>query len=130
MVAVIAMNRRLIRRLALALIAFLAFTQASVALAACTMDRGQMAQMGTAGDDCCGGTEVDAPALPLPNDCVAHCTSDLQLFGGPLALVAAPVTEPVLILPRLEPPGLRQARLEVPAAGVIPPRILQHSFLI
>jgi hypothetical protein len=119
------MNRRLVRRLALALIAVLAFAQASVALAACSMERGEMAQM-SSGADCCGGVEVKLSALP--NDCVAHCTSDLQLSGLPVVLVQAPAATQLFMLPRV--PDRIAARHEPPLRAAPPRRILLHSFLI
>src|SRR4051812_10170272 len=73
------MTLRLIRRVAIALLAFYAFGQASVALAACGMDRGSMAQAmtmpaGDACDDCATPVGDSVSAL-----CVAHCTADLQI---------------------------------------------------
>lgn len=127
-----AMNRRLIRRLALALIALLAFAQASVVLAACSMERGEMARMATAttGDDCCGPGPEFQPAPQLTNDCLAHCTADLQLCGAPPALVRGPADAPVLLWPdTTRSPPLR-AGSEAPPARTIPSRILLHSFLI
>ena len=131
------MSRRLLRRLALALIAFLAFAQASVALAACTMDRGQMGPAtvhthdGMAGDeDCCTVDSVPSAQPQVANDCFAHCTADLQVTGFPVVLVHAPALTPVLLLPRLEsgPPG--RAILEAQPPPTITSRILLHSFLI
>jgi hypothetical protein len=119
------MNRRLVRRFALALIAVLAFAQASVALAACGMERGEMAQM-SSGGDCCGGVDVKMSALP--NDCVAHCTADLQLSGLPVVLVQAPAAIQLFMLPRV--PDRVGARHEPPAPAAPPSRILLHSFLI
>ena len=125
MASAIAMNRRLIRRLALALIAFLAFAQAGIALAECFMDRGEMAAMDMQGDCCSSGPEFEAVA-ELTRDCLAHCTADLQLSGGPVGLVQAPAQTPVLVLPR--------ATVPYPAAPppvvTLPSRILLHSFLI
>jgi hypothetical protein len=125
MAPVIAMNRRLVRRLALALIAFLAFAQAGVALAGCVMERGGMANMAAAGD-CCSPAPEFQPVAELKNDCLAHCTADLQLSGLPLALVQAPADAPVLLLPR---PSLTYPAAPPPAPP-IPSRILLHSYLI
>jgi hypothetical protein len=125
-----AMNRRLIRRLALALIAMLAFAQASIALAACSVDRGEMAQMVATGDDCCGTAELQAWEAQLTNDCVAHCTADLQLSRLPIALVHRASDSAVLLLPHRERGSPPTGQVEPLAARVIPPRILLHSFLI
>jgi hypothetical protein len=125
MARVIAMNRRLVRRLAFALIAMLAFAQAGIALAGCFMERGEMANMATLGD-CCNPTPEFQPAPELRNDCLAHCTADLQLSGLPIALVQAPADVPVLLLPHPAAPYLAAP----PPTPRIPPRILLHSYLI
>jgi hypothetical protein len=119
------MNRRLVRRLAFALIAFLAFAQAGVALAGCIMERGGMANMAAAGD-CCSPAPEFQPVSELKNDCLAHCTADLQLSGLPLALVQAPADAPVLFVP---PPSVT-CRAPPSPAPPIPSRILLHSYLI
>ena len=125
MAAVIAMNRRLLRRFAVALIALLAFAQAGVALAGCFMDRGGMANMAMLGD-CCNPAPEFEPVPELKNDCLAHCTADLQLSGLPVALVQAPADAPVLLVPlplaTYPPPPL--------PTPSIPSRILLHSYLI
>ena len=132
-----AMNRRLIRRLALALIAFLAFAQASVALAACAMDRGEMGPMmmqasesAAAGDDCCASAPVPCCEAQLANSCFAHCTSDLQLAGFPVVLVHAPAATAVALLPQPEHSVFVRVALEAPPPPAIASRILLHSFLI
>jgi hypothetical protein len=125
------MNIRLIRRVALWLIATLAFAQASVVLAACTMERGSMAPMlEMAGDcgDCNTQAEPDAPQYA--NRCVAHCTSDLQLSGSLAALAVHPADVPVLALPRAEVYRVPRAVAHVSPPGAVPVRILLHSFLI
>ena len=119
------MNRRLVRRLAVALIALLAFAQASVAFGGCFMDRADMAQM--AGDsDCCGTTPQFEPLAQLKNDCLAHCTADLQLSGEPAALVRIPADVLVFVLPHRSAPYFAAP----PPPPLIPPRILLHSYLI
>jgi hypothetical protein len=131
------MNRRLIRRLALALIAFLAFAQASVVLAACAMDRGEMGPMmvqtsgsAAAGDECCAPAPVPSFEAQVSNHCFAHCTADLQLTGFPVVLVQAPAATPVLLLPQQERSFPGRAVLEAPPPPTITSRILLHSFLI
>jgi hypothetical protein len=125
------MNLRLIRRVSLWLIAMLAFAQASVAVAACTMDRGSLAPMLEMSEGCgdCK-TELKPDAPQYANRCVAHCTSDLQLSGSLAALAVHPADGPVLVVPRA-------ARYRVPCAidepsppGAVPVRILLHSYLI
>jgi hypothetical protein len=131
------MNRRLIRRLAFALIAFLAFAQASVALAACAMDRGEMGPMmaqtdesGAAGEGCCTPAPVQSPDAQVSSNCLAHCTADLQVTGFPVVLVQVPAATPVLLLPQLEPSPPGRALLGAPPPPTITSRILLHSFLI
>jgi hypothetical protein len=131
------MNRRLIRRLALALIAFLAFGQASVVLAACAMDRGEMGAMmaqtnesGAAGEGCCAPASVQFPDAQVSNNCFAHCTVDLQLTGFPVVLLQVPAATPVLLLPQPERSFPGRAALEAPPPPTITSRILLHSFLI
>jgi len=125
------MNLRLIRRVALWLIAALAFAQASVVLAACSMERGSMVPMlemieGCASCEPEGGTDAAQPA----NRCVAHCTADLQLPGSMIALVRSPAHVPVLWLPPLDRSAFLRTKLESPPPGGVPARILLHSFLI
>jgi hypothetical protein len=131
------MNRRLIRRLALALIAFLAFAQASVVLAACAMDRGEMGPMlmeptesAAAAEGCCEPPSVQSAEVQVANNCFAHCTADLQLTGFPVVLVQVPAATPVLLLPQLERSFPGRAVLEAPPPPTVTSRILLHSFLI
>jgi hypothetical protein len=121
------MTARLIRRIAIALVAFYAFGQASVALAACGMDRGAMAQAmampaGDSCDDCAKAGADSVTAL-----CVAHCTADLQLTGA--APDAAPAVAGVLMVaavPRFRSPSV----LAYLPPGGPPRRILLHSFQV
>jgi hypothetical protein len=125
------MNLRLIRRVSIWLIAMLAFAQASVAIAACTMDRGSLAPMLEMTGDCgdCK-TQVKPDAPQYANRCVAHCTSDLQLSGSLAALAVHPAEVPVLLLPRAEVYRVPRADAHVSPPGAVPVRILLHSFLI
>lgn len=125
------MKPGLIRRIALALIAMLAFAQASVALAACSMDRGSLAPMLEMSDGCgdCQ-THVKPDAPQYANRCVAHCTSDLQLSGSLAALAVHPADVPVLVLPRADVSGVPRAVVHAAPPGAVPVRILLHSFLI
>jgi hypothetical protein len=122
------MTSRLIRRIALALLALYAFGQASVALAACGMERGGMAQAMAmpAGDTCDGCATADADSVTAL--CVAHCTSDLQLTGVAPDVVAAPAVQSPTALPIARfgsPPVLAY----LPRA-TLPRRILLHSFQV
>ena len=124
------MNLRLIRRVSIWLIAMLAFAQASVAIAACSMDRGSLAPMLEMAGDCgdCE-TQVKPDAPQYANRCVAHCTSDLQLSGSLAALAVHPADVPVLVLPRAEV-CVPRAVAEVSPPRAVPVRILLHSFLV
>ena len=123
------MTSRLIRRIAIALLAFYAFGQASIALAACGMDRGEMAQAmampaGDTCDDCAkaGGDSVTAV-------CVAHCTADLQVAGTAQDVAIAPaVIESMLAV---AVPRFRSSPVQIYLPPGAPPRrILLHSFQI
>lgn len=125
MVPRMTMNRRLIRRIAFVLLTLLGFAQASFAFAGCVMDRGDMAAMaGT--EDCCDETPQFDGVAQLKNDCVAHCTADLQLAGASVALVRAPADALVYLLP----PGAVRYPAAPPPPAVIPSRILLHSYLV
>ena len=127
------LRRRLRRQVALLMLAVLGFAQASVALAACAMDRGELAQAaGTpphampAGHECCD--EEDSPAA-AGNLCLAHCTSDLQAFGWAGFAVPAVGRAVLVVLPQAVARTPRSAVAAAPPPRV-PPRILLHSFLI
>jgi hypothetical protein len=126
------MRSRLKRRIALLVVALLAFAQINVAFASCSMDRGMLGSMATMeANEPCGG--CDTPPLnsqnQLPSLCVAHCTSDLQLAVVSIAIVRAPSQSAILIVPpriwAAPPTGL-----DGPPSGAPPRRILLHSFLI
>lgn len=114
------MNLRLIRRVSISLVATLMFAQASVALAACSMERGSLAPTLEASSDC--GDRA--------NRCIAHCTADLQLSGSLAALLVHPADVPVLLLARAEVDRVQRAADPVSPPGAVPVRILLHSFLI
>ena len=121
------MRLRLVRRVAIALLALLAFAHASLALAACNMDRGSMAEAMAMADmpDCqCGTAEAATPGAV----CASHCASDLQLSGLHMPLVRAAANTPVLVV---EAPAPRfDAFFAAPPRPAPPRRILLHSFLI
>ena len=123
------MTSRLIRRIALALLALYAFGQASVALAACGMDREAMAQAMAmpAGDPCDDCAKADADSVTAL--CVAHCTADLQLAAAaPDALPAAAIADALIVIavPRFRSPPV----LAYLPPGTPPRRILLHSFQV
>ena len=122
------MTSRLIRRFAIVLIAFYAFGQASIALAACGMDRAAMAQeMAMPAGGTCGDCETPAPDS-VTALCVAHCTADLQVTGAAPDLVPPAIIESarVAVVPRFRSPS---TVVYLPP-GAPPRRILLHSFQI
>jgi hypothetical protein len=123
------MTARLLRRVAISLIALFLFAQGSVVLAACAMDRASMAQAMTmeSNEACsCDGAEMQ---MSVTASCVAHCTVDLQLAGLPIALVHASESAPVLLVP-VGREDRSLAALHTPPPVPLPRRILLHSFLI
>ena len=125
------MSHRSFRRIALVLVALLGFMQASIALAACTMDRGAL---GPVSADLaameCGEPEHTNPEPVNRNLCLAHCTADLTSGSVPAPTVMAVSQTPLFILPRSDSPAKPFMHAQVPPPGMPPPRILLHSFLI
>ena len=123
------MTLRLVRRIAFALVAFYAFGQANIALAACGMDRGEMAQaMAMPASDTCDDC-VKAGGEAVTAACVAHCAADLQLTAAaPDALPAPAVAELLapVAFPRFRSPPILAYQLP----GAPPRRILLHSFQV
>lgn len=123
------MTSRLIRRIAIALLALYAFGQATVALAACGMERGAMAQAMAmpASDSCDDCTQVGPNAVTA--SCVVHCNADLQLAGSARdAAVPAPAIADALIV--VVVPPFRSPPVLAHLPGAPPRRILLHSFQI
>lgn len=123
------MSPRLLRNIALAVLALYAFAQASVALAACEMDRSAMAQAMAmpAGDTCEDCVEVATDALTAT--CLAHCTADLKrTFSDPVSIPDA-TCAPLPPLPKTRV-GTGPPFLAEPLAAGVPRRILLHSFQV
>src|SRR6266571_2742494 len=123
------MKHALKRRIALLLVGLLVFSQASVVLAACSMDRAMLGQsMASTTENPCSGcdTSDSTYASSNANVCVAHCTSDLQLAGFVPAIVPGPAALPAL--PVLRPAVPLRIELAAPPLGAPPHRILLHSF--
>ena len=79
---------------AILVLAALAFAQAGVALAGCSMDRGMLAgAMSMPAGEGCGACDVpkQQSAMAMSNLCVAHCTADLQQASEAMAIVRGPV---------------------------------------
>jgi hypothetical protein len=125
------MTARPIRRIAILLLAVYAFAQASVALAACGMDRGAMAQAMAmpAGHGCddCAGQAGDADSITAA--CVAHCTADLQVTAAEPVFIAGTVYAQGLTLPRPRWDAGPPVAAHWPP-GTLSRRILLHSFQV
>ncbi|MFY9315395.1 MAG: hypothetical protein WAO95_07525 [Burkholderiales bacterium] len=125
-------NTRIRRWAAIFVLAALAFVQASLALSACSMDRGMLAgAMAMSPGEPCG--TCNAPkqvAMDNANVCVAHYTADLQQV--PYAVVIAPALVPMRVLWVSQPPGPPSPSKGLTARppGAPPHRVLLHSFLI
>ena len=104
------------------LIAMLAFAQASVALASCSMERGSLAPMLEMVEGCGCETQVKLDGAQYTNRCLAHCTADLQLAGVTTALVRSPADAPVLLVQRFYRSPAPRTGLESPPPGSVPPR--------
>ena len=114
------------------LLAASAFAQASVSLASCTMERGQLAAVIAiqAAEPCeCDYALIeDDPQHAVR--CVAHCTADLQISHAATAIVRGAANAPVPTESLAEIRLFAPTGLEVPPPGTPPSRILLHSFLI
>lgn len=130
------MTRRLKRWLSIVLLAALGFSHASLAVAACVMDRADLSQMLVSQEavhDCCdtfdGHGEGGNPSMTA-NACVAQGTADLQLYSSASVPVFLSTSARIVLVlpPAIERPLVRRSIERPPAA--VPPRILLHSFLI
>lgn len=120
------------RWIALTLLGALAFSHASVSMAACSIERGAIGQAiaVAAAEPCDCGTSATGFGPLHANRCVAHCTSDLQLAGLSIAIVRSAAETPALYLPRMGLRAVPRTGLDAPPPGAVPRRILLHSFLI
>lgn len=115
------------------MLATLALTQASLVLAACGMERGQLAQVLAEPADhaCCdempGSTGGDGMPMSA-NACLAQSTADLQVSGGAMPIFVDAGNVPVLLLPACRASAVPRTKPVV--RDRVPPRILLHSFLI
>jgi hypothetical protein len=130
------MTRRLKRWVSIALLAALGFSNASLAVAACVMDRADLSQMLVSQEavhDCCdtfdGHGDSGNPSMTA-NACVAQGTADLQLYSS-ASVPVLPGTSAriVLVVVQTVERPLERRLIERPPAAV-PSRILLHSFLI
>jgi hypothetical protein len=133
----VSMNRRIKRLLSLWLLAMLAFSHASFAMATCVLDRSELPRMlgvqATASSH--EGCAESMPAGPGESSmsaagCLSHCTADLQAFAFPDASVfpGADVPRFVLRQPSFIPAIVQRVGERPPRT--IPPRVLLHSFLV
>ena len=127
------MKPRFLRRIAVLLLASLAFAQASVAFAVCPLERGMLSHTiaPQPNEPCAGcGTSATGYDSLYANRCLAHCTADLQLTGDAVAMVRRPGDAVMLLAPRADLRLRLRAGLDAPPPGAPPHRILLHSFLI
>jgi hypothetical protein len=125
------MTRALIRRTAITLIALLGFGHASLALAACMLERGMLTQAIAAEAHApCADSGTPPLACESGNLCVAHCTADLQLTGTAVALVRSPAQSTSSFVPVSDSHLAVRTGLESRPPGTPPSRILLHSFLL
>jgi hypothetical protein len=127
------MTRRIKRWLSILLLGALAFSQASLVLAACAMDRSGLTQMlsaPAADHDCCdeATTPQGGDAMPMSASmCAIHTTSDLQAFNAfPVAVTAKAISARYTH----EHPLQLAAPPVVAPPKAVPPRILLHSFQV
>lgn len=118
---------------AVLVLAALAFAQANLAFAACSMDRGMLgAAMAMPAGEECGPCEMpkQQSAMESMNVCVAHCTADLQQVSEPVVIVPGPAFVALLFVaqPRAAPPSSKGLTAAPP--GAPPHRVVLHSFLI
>lgn len=127
------MRLRATRWITRLLLGVMVFAQASLALADCPVNRGDLAHLFVTETAVVCESNMVSMSESGPqnaNLCVAHCTADLQIQAMPVAIVRAASQAPVLLLPDPARAVFRQTGLESPAPGTPPPRILQHSYLI
>ena len=126
------MNRSLRSWVAVLMLGVLAFAHASVSTAACPMGRGAISQVLAAepADPCeCGAALTEFGPL-YANRCLAHCTSDLQLAGVPVAIVGGVSRAPMLFLPRAVERAAWPRWADSPPSVTVPKYIQLHSFLV
>ena len=124
--------RRWARRTALLLLGALAFGQASLAAAACEMDRRSSLTQALAAESAQdGGCEEHATGkAPMSTSrCMAHCTADLQIHSPAGAAICGPAVAEALLMPQRDPPNVAAGHHFPPRVG-IPVRILLHAFLV
>ena len=115
---------------AILLLAMMAFAQASLAVAACAMDRAMLGSaMEMSGPECEACDTPVSGSMVTANQCVAHCTADLQQVGEPNVLPHRPAAAPMVWLRPAGPPP-QVPGLVVSPPGKPPHRVLLHSFLI
>jgi len=125
-------NRTLRTWIAALLLGALGFAQASVSLAACSMERGSISEVLAAepADACDCGTAVTEFGPRYANRCLAHCTSDLQLSSVTAVITSGLSNAPMLFLPRATQRAAWRRWAEAAPAASVPKRIQLHSFLV
>jgi len=124
------MRRRLRRSICILLLGAIGFWQVSLVVAACEMDRADLAKVLSTkgGGECCDGAAMDDGMPMAAASCVAHATSDLQILGVSLSLDHPQSAVVALYVPPRHPPATKGRVLA--RSPAVPPRILLHSFQV
>ena len=128
------MTRKAKRWLAVLLLGALAFSQASFVLAACAMDRSALHHVLSAQDadqSCDEAALSGGEGRPISaNGCIANSILDLQLPGAAGVIVPGPSLAPHFFAPSPARTAWYISKRDGAPPGIVPPRILLHSFLI
>lgn len=126
------MNRKLKSWAAAMVLGMLAFAHASVAMAACSVERGSISQVLSvmSAEPCESGTAMTEFGPLYANRCLAHCTADLQRSGPTVAMLGGVSQAPMLFLPRVVLSANWARWAEAAPAATVPKRIQLHSFLV
>ena len=126
------LTRALRKWIAVLTLGALGFAQASVSLAACSMERGTISDVLAAktSTPCDCGTAMTEFGPLFANRCVAHCTSGLQLSGAAAAIAHVAAPAPTLVRPRAQQRVTWRRRAQLPPVASVPKRIQLHSFLV
>lgn len=131
------MSRRIKRLLSICMLAVLGFSHASLALAVCSIERGQLSQVLASPDpaaqhDCCDESFAQGEGkIPMPaNGCLSHCTADLQVFSFVDAPNLAHASIQLFVVPQADRTQVVTPKADEQPPAAVPRRILLQSFLI
>jgi len=126
------MNRKFKSWIAGLVLGMLAFAHASVAIAACSIERGSISQVLSvkSAEPCESGMEMTEFGPLYANRCLAHCTADLRHAGPSAAMVGGVSQAPMLFLPSMALRAGWACCADSAPAATVPKRIQLHSFLV